>query len=72
VSRSKNRVELFLYSRYGPSWSVKRVKPTNRILYKGTEVTEWIEWEGDKNVIRVLVGKKEAMAYRNVINNVCI
>jgi hypothetical protein len=72
VPRSKNRVELNLYSLYGSSWPVKRVKPINRKLYKGTEVTEWIVWEGDKNVIRVLVGQKEAMAYRNVINNVCI
>jgi hypothetical protein len=28
VPRSKNTVELNLYSPYGPSWPVKRVKPT--------------------------------------------
>jgi hypothetical protein len=28
VPRSKIRVELYLYSPYGPSWSMKRVKPT--------------------------------------------
>jgi hypothetical protein len=28
VPRSKTRVELYLYSPYGPSWLVKRVKPT--------------------------------------------
>jgi hypothetical protein len=28
VPRSKNRVELYLYSPYGPSWPIKRVKPT--------------------------------------------
>jgi hypothetical protein len=34
VPRSKNRVELYLYSPQGPSWPVKRVKPT----YKGLSV----------------------------------
>jgi hypothetical protein len=29
VPRSKNRVALYLYSPEGPSWPVKRVKPTN-------------------------------------------
>jgi hypothetical protein len=28
VPRSENRVELYLYSPQGPSWPVKRVKPT--------------------------------------------
>jgi hypothetical protein len=28
VPRSKNRAELYLYSPQGPSWPVKRVKPT--------------------------------------------
>jgi hypothetical protein len=28
VPRSKNRVELYLYSPQGPSWPVKSVKPT--------------------------------------------
>jgi hypothetical protein len=27
VPRSKNRVKLYLYSPYGPSWTAKRVKP---------------------------------------------
>jgi hypothetical protein len=29
VTRSKNRVKLYLYCPLGPSWPVKRVKPTN-------------------------------------------
>jgi hypothetical protein len=28
VPRSKNRVELYSYSLWGPSWPVKRVEPT--------------------------------------------
>jgi hypothetical protein len=28
VPRSKNRVELYRYSPYGPSWPMKMVKPT--------------------------------------------
>jgi hypothetical protein len=28
VPRSKNRIELYLYSPYEPSWPVKRMKPT--------------------------------------------
>jgi hypothetical protein len=30
VPRSKNRVELYVYSPEGPSWPVKRVKPTTK------------------------------------------
>jgi hypothetical protein len=31
VSRSKNRIKLYLYSPLGPSWPVKRVKPNFRL-----------------------------------------
>jgi hypothetical protein len=34
VLRSKNRVELYLYSPYGPSWPIKMVKPTS--VYNST------------------------------------
>jgi hypothetical protein len=36
--RSKNRVELYLYSPYGPSWPIKRMKPTYN---KGTKKDKW-------------------------------
>ena len=32
VPGSKNRVELYLYSPYGPSWSIKRVKPKTYVI----------------------------------------
>jgi hypothetical protein len=34
VPRSKNRVELYLFSPLGPLWPVERVKPTYIIIFK--------------------------------------
>jgi hypothetical protein len=41
LPRSNNRVELYLYSPYGPSWPVKRVKPTYK-LYDYSNVIFWM------------------------------
>jgi hypothetical protein len=41
VPRSKNRVGLYLYSPWGPSWPVKRVK-TTFIPIRIYNITIWI------------------------------
>jgi hypothetical protein len=39
VPRSKNRVELYLYSSQGPSWPIKRVKPTSYVHFDFRKIT---------------------------------
>jgi hypothetical protein len=45
VPRSKNKVELYLYSPKGPSWPMKRVKPT----YLPTYIKPSLASVGDKS-----------------------
>jgi hypothetical protein len=52
VQRSKNRVEIYLYSPVGPSWPVKRVKPTYNYTINAQLIITFLLKASSRNALR--------------------
>jgi hypothetical protein len=64
VPRYKNRVELYLYSPYGPSWSVKMVKPAYPLI---SHCTKYFQSEVALEIFSIFSAEKEK--YKNITTN---